>query len=480
MTTLSTTENVTAKVDAAVRAFDRLRRTSPTERAELLEAVAQALEANAATLIPLAQAESHLPQARLTGELARTTYQLRSFAQLLRAGDFAEVIIDHAKTDTPLGPTPDLRRHLIPLGPVAMFSASNFPFAFSVAGGDTASALAAGCSVIVKAHSGHPELSATTAAVVRDALVSAGAPDGTLDVVYGQQSGIALLQDPRIAAGAFTGSTWGGRALFDVAAARQRPIPFYGELGSVNPVVVSREASKAKADAIATGLVDSFTLGAGQFCTKPGVIFVPEGSTIPKLAQNALADAPAQALLNDRITAAYADSEAHFHQVAGVDTLVLGAVTDVGVTPSLFRTTLGNLLEHAGTLLEERFGPSVILVEYPAGADLASLLDSFEGSLTVTIHALDTGDVGIGDALDRASLIAGRIVWNGWPTGVAVSAAMTHGGPYPSATSALHTSVGVTAIRRFQRPVSYQNVPDLGLPESLRNANPLGLVRAVK
>jgi NADP-dependent aldehyde dehydrogenase len=331
--------------------------------------------------------------------------------------------------------------------------------------------------VIVKAHSGHPELSAATVAVVQDALDSAGAPSGTLDVVYGQQAGVMLLQDPRVAAGAFTGSTGGGRALFDVAAARARPIPFYGELGSVNPVIVSREASTDDADAIAAGLVGSFTLGGGQFCTKPGVVFLPEGSAIPLIAQRALTGVPAQRLLNDRITTAYADAESHFHGVPGVDTLIHGTVTEDGVTPSLFRTSLANLLAHAGTLLEERFGPSAILVEYPIDAELAALLDPFEGSLTVTIHAVGTDDAGIADALDRATLIAGRIVWNGWPTGVAVSPAMTHGGPYPSSTNSLHTSVGVSAIRRFQRPVSYQNVPDPALPESLRDANPLGLVR---
>ncbi|GAA4342136.1 aldehyde dehydrogenase (NADP(+)) [Microbacterium rhizosphaerae] len=473
MTATSTIEDVTAKVDAAVGAFDRLRRMSPAERAALLDAIAYALEANATTLVPLAQRESHLSPPRLTGELGRTTYQLRSFAQHLRTGDFAGVVIDHAKADTPLGPTPDLRRHLIPLGPVAVYSASNFPFAFSVAGGDTASALAAGCPVVVKAHSGHPELSAATTAIVQGALASAGAPDGTLDVVYGQNAGVSLLQNPRVSAGAFTGSTAGGRALFDVAAARPRPIPFYGELGSVNPVIVSREASGCRAEEIATGLVDSFTLGGGQFCTKPGVVFVPEGSAIPELARKAVRNAPAQQLLNDRITAAYTAAEPHFHAVPGVDTLVRGAATEEGVTPSLFRTPLASLLAHSDTLLEERFGPSAVLIEYPSDANLASLLDPFDGSLTVTIHALGADDAGVADALDRATLIAGRVVWNGWPTGVAVSPAMTHGGPYPSSTNALHTSVGVTAIRRFQRPVTFQNAPDALLPEPLRDAKPL-------
>ncbi|HEU5222929.1 MAG TPA: aldehyde dehydrogenase (NADP(+)) [Candidatus Lumbricidophila sp.] len=478
MTTPTTTAEVTAKVDAAVAAFDVLRKLTPAARAGLIEAVADALDANSETLIPLAQQESHLPIPRLTGELIRTTYQLRTFADLLRAGDAADVVIDRAKTDRPIGPTPDLRRYLIPLGPVAMYSASNFPFAFSVAGGDTASALAAGCPVVVKAHSGHPELSAATVAVVQQALTAAGAPEGTLDAVYGQAAGIELLKDPRIAAGAFTGSTWGGRALFDVAAARPRPIPFYGELGSVNPVIITREASEANAETIASGFAASFTLGGGQFCTKPGVVFVPAGSSIPSLVQSALADAPAQPLLNDRITAAYAEAEPHFHGIAGVQSLVLGTVDASGVTPSLFATNLSTLLEHADSLLEERFGPSAILVEYPADQVLADLLAPFEGSLTVTIHAVAADDAGVAEALDRASLVAGRLVWNGWPTGVAVSPAMTHGGPYPSSSNALHTSVGSTAIRRFQRPVSYQSVPDAALPAELRDSNPLGLTRA--
>ncbi|MDT0168320.1 aldehyde dehydrogenase (NADP(+)) [Pseudarthrobacter sp. BRE9] len=458
-----------AKVSAAA---------SDAQRAAWLTAVADALDANAAELVEIADAETSLGTTRLTGEVARTTGQLRLFARVITEGSYLEAVIDHANPNaTP--PTPDLRRILRPIGPVAVFSASNFPFAFSVAGGDTASALAVGCSVIVKAHSGHLRLSERTAEIAAEALRAAGAPEGLFALVTGREVGTALVQDPAIKAVGFTGSIPGGRALFDLATSRPEPIPFYGELGSLNPVVITAAALQAHSAELAAGLAGSFTLGAGQFCTKPGLVFIPAGTDFATQVAEASKDKPALGMLTARIAEAYPDGLRAFASVDGVD--VVGGTVDQdaaanGAAPVVFSTTAAKVLERPQQLLEECFGPTTILIEYTDREELSVVLAKVPGSLTATLHAQPGED--IAGLVEQLSGLAGRVLFEGWPTGVAVNWAQQHGGPYPATTS-LFTSVGATAVRRFQRPVAYQDAPEAVLHPALREDNPLGIPRRV-
>lgn len=476
----TTSEELEAILAAAAAASGPLGSLLPNERAPLLRAVADALDAAADELVPLAMEESHLPEGRLRGELTRTTFQLRLFAEVLEEGSYLEATIDTADPDWGMGPRPDVRRMLVPLGPTLVYAASNFPFAFSVAGGDTASALAAGCPVIVKAHSGHPRLSARTGAIVKEALARAGAPDGAFDVIVGSDRGVQALRDPRIKAGSFTGSIPGGRALFDIASSRPDPIPFYGELGSLNPVFVFRGAAKARADEIATGFCGSFTLGVGQFCTKPGLLFVPAGSGIVDAVVATARDVGPAPLLNPRIAKGYAEGVERLVDVEGVEVLVQGdPVQDLAVAPTLVKTTVAGLLEHQEELLEECFGPASIIVEYADLDELTRAARAFSGNLTATVHAEESETDAVAPLLALLQERAGRLLWNGWPTGVSVTYAMHHGGPWPATTASIHTSVGTTAIRRFLRPVSYQEMPSALLPVPLRDENVLGIPRRV-
>ena len=451
---------------------------SDAERAAWLTAVADALDANSAELVEIADSETRLGVPRLTGEVARTSGQLRLFAKVITEGSYLEAVIDHADpAATP--PKPDLRRLLKPIGPVAVFAASNFPFAFSVAGGDTASALAVGSSVIVKAHSGHVRLSERTAEIVTAALLAAGAPEGLFALVSGREVGTALVQDPAIKAVGFTGSIPGGRALFDLATSRPEPIPFYGELGSLNPVVVTAAALENRSAALAAGLAGSFTLGAGQFCTKPGLVFIPAGTTIAADLAEASKDKPALPMLTGRIAEAYPGGLHSFAAVPGVE-VVSGSVDQDaaanGAAPVIFSTTAAHVLDRPEELLEECFGPTTILIEYTNQAELAEVLAKVPGSLTATVHAEPGEDVAA--VVEQLAGLAGRVLFDGWPTGVAVNWAQQHGGPYPATTS-LFTSVGATAVRRFQRPVAYQDAPESVLHPALQDANPLGIPRRV-
>ncbi len=449
-------------------------------RARLLTAIADRLDAAADEVVPIAHRETHIAQARLTGELARTSYQLRAFARLLLDGRQLGISIEHSDPAFPLaGPSPDLRSVMQPLGPVAVFAASNFPFAFSVAGGDTASALAAGCPVIVKAHPGHPQLARATADVVHGAVIETAFDAGVFALVEGHEAGVRLLRHPDIRAAAFTGSTPGGRALFDIASSRPVPIPFYGELGSINPVYVSREAMDARRGDIVAGFVDSYTLAAGQLCTKPGLIFVPRGEGFAAAARERVNAIPAARLLNDRIAASYTSTGDLLAAVDGVDVVAAGVETDLGHAPTLLATTIDTFLENVETLTTERFGPSALVVEYDDVDRLPAAATAVGGTLTSTIHAQHLSDRGIETLVGAAVRESGRVIWNGWPTGVTVSPAMMHGGPYPASTSPLHTSVGLTAVARFLRPVVFQGFPDEALPPELQEANPLGLTRSV-
>jgi NADP-dependent aldehyde dehydrogenase len=462
--------------DAAVELAD-LDTWTLARRADALRSIADHLDEHRDELVGLADEETALGAGRLDGEVVRTTGQLRLFADAVEEGSFLEVIVDRADPDHRPLPLPELRRMLQPIGPVGVFAASNFPFAFSVAGGDTASALAAGCSVVVKAHQGHPRTSARTAELVADALAHASMRAGTFGIVYGRDAGRLLVSDPHVKAVGFTGSQGGGRALFDLAVSRPDPIPFFGELGSLNPVVVTPAAIAARAADIATGFVGSFTLGGGQFCTKPGLLFAPRGHGLEAPLADALADVPAAALLTPAIREGFGQRA---EQIGGSEAVRLLAGSDangdLAVPPRVYAASSAALVAHPD-VADECFGPAAIVVEWDAEDDLLAALDVVAGSLTATVHAEPDDPAVTGRLMARLRRLAGRIVWNGWPTGVAVTWSMHHGGPFPVTTNPLHTSVGVTALRRFLVPIVYQNAPDERLPTILRDGNPLGVPR---
>lgn len=469
-------ENVLAAAESAAAPLAAL---PPAERAGLLRAAADALDAATGELVPVAMSETGLPEARLTGEVARSSGQLRMFAAELDEGSHLEPIIDTATSGRP-----DLRRMLIPLGPVLVFAASNFPFAFSVPGGDTASALAAGCPVVVKAHPGHPELSHRVGRLLAEALHEAGAPEGTLAVVQGQSAGTDALTDRRIKAAAFTGSEAGGKALLDIANSRTEPIPFYGELGSLNPVFVTPTAMKARAAEIIDGYVASFTLGTGQFCTKPGLLFLPRGHEQRQHLVDSVEQALPASMLGDRIRSAHATERERLAALPGMRPLATSGDSGDHVGATLLETTVTELLDVPEAALTECFGPTSIVVTYDDPEQLQEAATAFAGTLTATVHCEIDAESDADTELVRPLLSTlrertGRVVFNGWPTGVAVTAAMHHGGPYPATTGSLHTSVGTTALRRFLRPVCYQDTPAPLLPEALADRNPLGLSRRV-
>jgi NADP-dependent aldehyde dehydrogenase len=461
----------TAAVDVAVRAahatLDAL--ADRSKRAALLRAAADGVEARAAELIAAADAETALGVPRLTGELARVAYQFRFFADIVDDGAFLGVVIDEPDPSaTP--PRPALRRWKVPIGTVAVFAASNFPFAFSVPGGDTASALAAGCPVVVKAHPDHPQTSELAAATIREAAVKVGLPADVLTLIQGYQAGADLVRHPLIAAVGFTGSIPGGRALFDLAAARPSPIPFYGELGSLNPVLITERAAETRPAEIAAGLVASYTLGQGQFCTKPGLVLVPAGQAgdaLTRSARETAAEAAPGALLDARMREHFLAGFAARAAAPGVRTLAAAAAAPSDDAPQAVRAGLLEVdaADLGGDLLEECFGPVTVLVRYRDAADAETVLSSLGGNLTATLHA-ESGEPDAAAWLTRLSRFAGRVVFGGWPTGVAVAPAMTHGGPYPATTTPT-TSVGGTAIDRWLRPVTYQTVPPELLPPEL-------------
>lgn len=476
-----TTTDIEAIARRAQRAHAVYSRTAPAARALALTAVADALEGDA-EVVGIAEAETGLTTARLAGEVKRTAFQLRAFADTVRAGDYLDVRIDPADPDFALGARPDLRRCLLPVGPVLNFAASNFPFAFSVLGGDTAAALAAGCAVVVKAHPGHPRLSDRCAAVAIEALQAAGMPDGTVQLVHGLDEGVELLRHPAIRVGTFTGSVRGGRVLADIAASRPDPIPFYGELGSVNPVVVTAGALRERAGEIVAGYVGSVSGSAGQLCTKPGFLFLPVGHGLGDRLRDAAEQVAEHRLLNPTISQGYQERRS---TVLGAshETVAAGAVRvdedeNAWATPTLVRVSLEELIEHRDELLDECFGPLSVIVEYDElGALIPQLADLFPGNLTATVHcaADETGDADLAALVQLFSERAGRVLFGGWPTGVAVTAAMQHGGPWPATTNDTGTSVGSAAIGRLLRPVAFQSAPAPLLPEPLRDDNPWGV-----
>ncbi|MFF9145157.1 aldehyde dehydrogenase (NADP(+)) [Streptomyces sp. NPDC014861] len=472
------TEATADGVDRAVRAAHAARGSlaDRTVRAAFLRTAADLLDAAADEVVTTADAETALGAPRLTGELARTTAQLRAFADVVDEGTFLDVRVD-LPDPSAVPPRPDLRRWKIPLGVVAVYAASNFPLAFSVPGGDTASALAAGCPVVVKAHPDHPATSELAAGVLRRAAAKNGLPEDVVVLLHGFDAGVELVRHPLVAAAGFTGSVRGGRALFDAAAARPAPIPFHGELGSLNPVVVTPGAAAERAEELGAGLAGSMTLGAGQFCTKPGFVLVPAGADgdrfLASLTEGVGQAGPA-VLLDHRMRAAFVEGVTERAALDGVEAPVApGAADEHTVTAGVLTVDAARLADggHA-LLLEECFGPVTVVARYSDAAQITDVLGRLPGNLTATLHCADEDPAAPG-LLAALTPLAGRILVGGWPTGVAVAPAQHHGGPYPATTSA-STSVGATAIERWLRPVTYQSTPQHLLPPELRDGHPLG------
>ncbi|WP_299951336.1 aldehyde dehydrogenase (NADP(+)) [uncultured Modestobacter sp.] len=454
--------------EAALAAAPALEELGRDGRAALLRALADALEARREDVVAVSDRETGLGTTRLGGELTRTAYQLRLFAEVLEEGSYLEATIDHPG-DTPMGPRPDLRRMLLPIGPVAVFGASNFPLAFSVPGGDTASALAAGCPVVVKAHGSHPATSQLVFEVLVEAARAAGAPEGTLGLVHGLQAGADLVAHPAIRAVGFTGSVNGGRALLQIIEQRPDPIPFFGELSSLNPVVVTPQAAAERGTQLGTELVGSFTLGAGQFCTKPGLVLVPagaEGDQVVDAMAEAVRGSSPQVLLNEGIAASFGKLSTAIAGAPGVSPVARGTEGDgpgFTATPLLLTTSAAELPEQ---VTEEVFGPVTVVARYDGEPELFAALAKMPSSLTATVLR-GAGETQLPLTVSQELRTrAGRIVYDAYPTGVAVSWAQHHGGPWPS-TNSQHTSVGTSAIRRFLRPVTWQGAPADVLPAEL-------------
>ncbi|MBP0482682.1 aldehyde dehydrogenase (NADP(+)) [Sagittula salina] len=456
---------------AAEDAFWSYGYTTREQRAEFLNAIADEIEARADAITQIGTEETGLPEARLQGERGRTTGQLRLFATHILKGEYLDRRHDEALPDRQPLPRPDMKMVQRPIGPVAVFGASNFPLAFSTAGGDTASALAAGCPVVVKGHSAHPGTGEIVAEAIHAAIRKTGMPAGTFSLIQGgkRDVGQALVQHPLIKAVGFTGSLGGGRALYDLCAQRPEPIPFFGELGSVNPMFVLPEATKARGAEIGKGWAASLTMGAGQFCTNPGIAVVQkgaEGDALVQAAADALRGVATQCMLTDGIASAYKDGKKRFDGRNVVRPVLTTESEGRNALPNLYETDADDYLQdHA--LGEEVFGPLGLIVRVSGPDEMVELAKGFEGQLTCTLH-LDDGDIAVGQrlmpVLERK---AGRVLANGFPTGVEVSDAMVHGGPYPASTNFGATSVGTLAIRRFLRPVCFQNLPDALLPGDL-------------
>ncbi|PPG02309.1 aldehyde dehydrogenase (NADP(+)) [Pseudoclavibacter sp. RFBI5] len=479
----NTSEELEAAIQAAHEAFDEYRSTSPADRAAFLERIAAEIEADKDEIIARAHEETGLPVARLTGEVGRTTGQLRLFAKVVAEGSWHGARVDEALPDRAPLPRADIRQRKIPLGPVAVFGASNFPLAFSTAGGDTASALASGSPVVVKAHSGHLGTAALVGHAIARAVEASGLPSGVFSQLYGSGRviGQGLVADPRIKAVGFTGSRSGGLALVRVAQQRAEPIPVYAEMSSVNPVFVLSAALAADPAKVAADYVGSLTLGSGQFCTNPGVVLVPSGESGDAFLAEVgtrIAAANGQTMLTSGIGDAYREGVAE-REASGATVVARGQADTAANAPAPI--VFSDAVEAFGEALEgEIFGAAGLVLRYDGTEQLREFAEQLEGQLTATVLAADA------DADEARALLpvlerkVGRILFNGWPTGVEVGYSMVHGGPYPATSDARSTSVGALAIERFLRPVAYQDVPDALLPEALRDANEWGVPRMVE
>ena len=479
--------DIDAAAKAADRAFEPYAALAPERRAEFLRAMAQQILALGDRLLDRAAAETALPGARLESERARTVSQILLFAEVIEEGSWVEARIDRALPDRKPQPRPDIRRHLVPMGPVAVFGASNFPLAFSVAGGDTVSALAAGCPVVVKAHPAHPGTSELTASAIRTAAREARMPEGTFSMIQGHAAevGITLVTHPRIRAVGFTGSLKAGRTLFDAAALRPEPIPVFAEMGSSNPVFLLPDALEKRTQAIAQGLAASVTLGAGQFCTNPGLaIFLdsPAGNAFLQDTGERLRASATGTMAHDGIKAAYDRELAQISRIAGVTIVARseapGAHAETEARAALISTDAATYGENP-RLADEIYGPATLAVRCASRPELLKLARSLHGHLTATIHGTAKDLTEFSDLVAILRRNVGRLVFNGFPTGVEVCHAIHHGGPYPATTDSRSTSVGTAAIYRFARPVCYQDFPQAVLPEDLQDANPRGIWRLV-
>jgi 2,5-dioxopentanoate dehydrogenase len=482
---LGTSEDVAAACQLAEQAFDVYRETSLEQRATFIETIATNILELGDILITRAMQETGLPRARLEGERGRTVGQLRLFAKVVRDGYWLSATIDPALPErTPL-PRSDLRLRKIAIGPVAVFGASNFPLAFSVAGGDTASAFAAGCPVVVKAHGAHPGTSELVASAIQKAVADCQLPEGVFSMIVGNgnQIGQDLVSNPAIKAVGFTGSRRGGIALMQIAAGRHEPIPVYAEMSSINPVFMLPGVLAANGTKLAQAFVDSLTMGAGQFCTNPGLVIgidSPDFTQFAEATAAALQAKAASTMLNPGIHNAYNAGVAKLETVSGVSELARGLDNGVGCAAraALFITD-GDTFLSTPALLDENFGPSSVLIRAKDAAQLKQIAEYLEGQLTATIHAVAADRAIAASLMPTLERKAGRILFNGFPTGVEVCHAMVHGGPFPSTSDSRTTSVGASAIDRYLRPVCYQDVPADLLPISLVDANPLGLARLV-
>ena len=480
-------EDLDLAANLAEEAFSTYRKLSGKEKGQFLRHIAAGLESIAADIIERAHRETALPEGRLKGELARTVNQLRLFAQLVEEGSWVNARIDPAQPDRKPLPRADIRSMLRPLGPIAVFGSSNFPLAFSVAGGDTASALAGGNPVIVKAHSAHPGTSELVGQVISRSVAECGLPPGVFALLFGAGTklGGALVEHPIIKGVGFTGSLTGGKALMDRAAARPEPIPCFMEMSSVNPVIVLPEALSTRAEKIAGGLFASFTLGVGQFCTKPGLLFLPRNQHADTLVgelKKLVEPAAISPMLTEGISKSYRTGLASRQGVSAVETVAQAAVAEergsTYAVPALLQID-GNDLKHHPELLTEVFGPATLVIRYDDRQQLIALLQSLEGQLTATLHGTDADIAASADLIAALERKAGRLIVNGFPTGVEVCHAMVHGGPYPATSDSRNTSVGTLAIYRFVRPVCYQDFPQVALPQELKDENPLGIWRMV-
>ncbi|MCG0999017.1 aldehyde dehydrogenase (NADP(+)) [Acetobacter persici] len=478
----ATAEDAGTACTLADEAFDTFRATTPEARAQFLDCIAEEIEAVGQPLLDRAHAETGLPLARLTGERGRTTGQLRLFAQELRAGRCLGARIDEALPDRKPMPRADLRQIRIGVGPVAVFGASNFPLAFSVAGGDTASAFAAGCPVVVRAHPAHPGTSELVGRAIQSAVKKCGLPEGTFSLLGGPDYtlGAELVRHPAIMAVGYTGSRSGGIALSKIAAARPVPVPVYAEMSSINPVYLLPEALKTRADALGAAFIGSLTMGAGQFCTNPGLILALSGPDLDRFcqsAQEALKTAAAPTMLTQSIHASYDAGVETLGSRPGVTLLGRGPHGEAsGCQAAVFTTDAAHFLQDP-VMQHEIFGSCSLIVACPDLETLLRLSRSLEGQLTATLHMEDADIATASQLMPVLERKVGRILANTWPTGVEVCAAMVHGGPFPATTDPRSTSVGTAAIERFLRPVCYQDLPDALLPAGLRSTNPLKLPR---
>ncbi len=482
----ATADEVNAAVQLAAQAFEPYRALTKDQRADFLERIADEILVLGDELLQCANAESGLPLERLTGERGRTMMQLKLFAALIREGSWVEASIDLAQPERQPLPKPDIRKMLIPLGPVAVFGASNFPLAFSTAGGDTASALAAGCPVVVKAHPAHPGTCELVAGAIIKAAQATGMPEGVFSLVHGISHNVStvLVKHPLIKAVGFTGSYAGGKALFDAAVSRPEPIPVYAEMGSINPVFLLPNAVRERGEALAEGLKNSVTMGVGQFCTSPGLVLGVQSTELEKSVekmQSLFAAAQPATMLHAGILKSYQAGIQKLSASEGVAVTATTVEVDVQKTqaqPAVFTTDAATFLAQPH-LSEEVFGPSTVVVSCASNEELANVANSLQGHLTATIHGTPE------DLQEYKWLVrilenkVGRLVFNGFPTGVEVCASMIHGGPFPATTDSRSTSVGTTAIKRFVRPVCYQGFPDATLPPELQAGNPYNIWRLI-